>query len=98
MTAVWYRFRAELRTRWRAWFGLALLIGLAAGAVMALAAGGRRTDSAYSRFLRAQRAYDVAVLLTPADAAPGLARFDPADIARLPHVVDVGIGRMFFAF
>ena len=28
MTAVWYRFRAELPTRWRAWFGLTLLVAI----------------------------------------------------------------------
>src|SRR5688572_18647505 len=62
MTAVSYRFRAELRTRWRAWLALALLVGLAGGAVLALAAGARRTDTAYSRFLSAQNAYDALVI------------------------------------
>ncbi|MBA2327932.1 MAG: hypothetical protein H0V95_14995 [Actinobacteria bacterium] len=38
MAAVWYRLMAELRTRWRAWSSLVLLIGVAAGAVIALAA------------------------------------------------------------
>jgi len=85
MRAVWIRFRAELRTRWRAWLGLALLVGLAAGAVMTLAAGARRTDSAYSRFLRAQNAYDVVIVNYPED---GTAVFDFDDIERLPQVAD----------
>jgi hypothetical protein len=62
LAAVWFRFRAELRTRWRAWFGLALLVGIAAGAVMGLVSGARRTNSAYSRFLEGQRAHDVMVV------------------------------------
>jgi len=41
--AVWIRLRAEPRTRWREWLGVALLVGLIRGVVMALAAGARRT-------------------------------------------------------
>jgi ABC-type lipoprotein release transport system permease subunit len=85
VNAVWLRFRAESRTRWRAWLGLAVLVGLAAGAVMTLAAGARRTDSAYSRFLDAQKAYDVAIINYPED---GTAIFDFDKIAQLPAVAD----------
>ena len=53
MAAVWVRARAELRARWRAWLGLMLLLGLAGGTVMALAAGARRTDTAYDRLVAA---------------------------------------------
>jgi ABC-type lipoprotein release transport system permease subunit len=59
MTAVWMRLRSELRMRWRAWLGLALLLGLAGGAATAAAAGARRTESAYPRFVAAQRGYDL---------------------------------------
>ncbi|MBA2325034.1 MAG: ABC transporter permease [Actinobacteria bacterium] len=97
MTPVWYRFRAELRTRWRAWLSLTLLIGVAAGAVIALAAGATRTDSAYTRFLRNQLAYDAAVYLPPEGAAPGLARFEPDAIAALPEVDEAVTGRAFAA-
>jgi len=45
--ATWYRLRIELRARWRAWAALALIVGLTGGAVLALAAGARRTDSSY---------------------------------------------------
>jgi ABC-type antimicrobial peptide transport system permease subunit len=68
MSAVWIRIRSELRHRWRAWFGLALFIGLFGGAIIAAAAGARRTDTAYPRFLRATKAYDMLV---------GLGFFDP---------------------
>lgn len=63
MHAVWYRFRAEPRLRWRAWVGLAVIVGLIAGTVILLAAGSRRTSSAYGRFLEAQHAYDVALVV-----------------------------------
>ncbi|MGH9110703.1 MAG: FtsX-like permease family protein [Acidimicrobiales bacterium] len=90
MTAVWYRFRAELRSRWRAWLGLGLLVGLAAGAVMALAAGARRTDSAYARFLDAHNAYDVMVIDVAQPGFPGVGGFD--EIAALPSVEDSAEG------
>ena len=41
----------ELRARWRGWAVLVLLVGVAGGAVLTAAAGARRTDSAYPRFL-----------------------------------------------
>ena len=85
MAAITYLLRAEWRTRWRAWLGLALLVGLAAGATIALLAGARRTDSAYRRFLAAQRASDVSVIDYPED---GTAVFDFSEIARLPLVAE----------
>jgi hypothetical protein len=84
MTAVWYRFRAELRSRWWAWLGLGLLVGLAAGAVMALAAGARRTDSAYARFLDMHDAYDAMVFDFGQPGSPGVGGFD--EVMALPSV------------
>jgi hypothetical protein len=72
----------ELRTRWRAWVGLALLVAFAGGCVLTAAAGARRTDSAYHRFLVASRASDV--LVSPAGS--GLGGYYGA-LARLPGVV-----------
>ena len=51
----------ELRTRWRGWAVLVLLVALAGGAVMTAAAGARRTSSAYPRYLRASHASDLLV-------------------------------------
>src|SRR5690348_266112 len=61
MTAVWYRFRAELRRRWSLIAVLALLAGLAGGVALAAIAGARRTDTAYDRLVRATDAPDVLV-------------------------------------
>ena len=59
MGAVWMRLRSDLRARWRAWLGLALLIGLGGGAAVAAAAGARRTETAYPRFVQTQQGYDL---------------------------------------
>ena len=82
--ATWYRLRIELRARWRAWPALALIVGLTGGAVLALAAGARRTDSSYRRFLRAQDAYDVQVSANVVDASG--AQGKPTDIVNFGRV------------
>jgi len=61
MAAVWFRFRAELRSRWKAMVVIALLAGFAGGVALAAYAGARRTESAFSRLLVATRATDVLV-------------------------------------
>jgi hypothetical protein len=100
MAAVGLHFRAELRRRWRAWLGLAVVLGLIGGAVLALAAGARRTDSAYGRFLRHQNASDVIVSKGVASftfAAPPGPPLDPADVARLPGVEEASSAPDFYA-
>ncbi len=44
-------FRAELGRRWRAWVYLALLVALVSGLVLAGIAAGRRTASAFPRYI-----------------------------------------------
>src|SRR5437879_1299880 len=61
MTAVLTRVRAELRARRASMIALTLLVGVGAATVMTLAAGARRTDTAYPRFARAYKAADVLV-------------------------------------
>ena len=51
MTAVTLLFWAELRHRWRSWVLVAILVALICGTVLAGIAAGRRTVSAYPRFL-----------------------------------------------
>ena len=81
MGAVWLRLRAELRQRWRGWLALAVLLGLIGGIALTAAAGARRTDTAYPRFLRASHAADLVV--TPARS--GFHGYFRA-LARLPEV------------
>ncbi|MGQ0431250.1 MAG: ABC transporter permease [Microthrixaceae bacterium] len=85
MTAVAYRFRSELRDRWRSWIAVALVIGLAGGVVLALLAGARRTDDAYPRFLRTNDAYDVLLV----SGIPGLFEFAPLDLDEIAHRSEV---------
>src|SRR5688572_19570476 len=59
MSAVWMRLRADMRGRWRAWLGLALLIMVFFAPALSAFAGARRTQDAYPRFLEEQRPWDV---------------------------------------
>ena len=74
----------ELRARWRGWVMVALLVAVGGGAVLASAAGARRTSSAYPRFLHASHASDVAV----STAGTGLDGYYQA-LAKLPGVAAV---------
>ena len=60
--AVAYCVRADARRSWPAWLVLGVLVGLAAGSVMAAAAGARRTESAYQDLRRETNAMDGAVV------------------------------------
>src|SRR5690348_9780156 len=61
MAVARFLFRVSCRARWRAWIALGLIAGIAAGAVMAAAAGARRTDSAPERVVVDTRAADILV-------------------------------------
>jgi hypothetical protein len=73
-----------LRSRWRGWLGLALIVGLFAGVVEAAAAGARRTDSAYPQLVAWSRAPDVLIYSQPSE--PAFADLAPAALERLPQV------------
>jgi len=81
MGAVWLRLRAELRRQWRVWLALAVLLGVIGGIALTAAAGARRTDTAYPRFLRTSHAAQLAVF----PARSGFGGYFAA-VARLPEV------------
>ncbi len=56
--------RADARRSWPSWLALGVLVGLAAGAAMAAAAAGNRTDSAYRDLRDETAAMDGAIVLT----------------------------------
>ncbi len=63
MGAVRLLFHTELRRRWQSWLAVALLISVVAGLVLAATAAGRRTDSAFPRFVAAH-GFDAVVYAT----------------------------------
>jgi len=68
--AVWLVFGAEFRRRWRSWLILVALIAVVGGLVLAAGAAGRRTATAFPRFV-AVHGYDFSIFnFTP---VPGLA-------------------------
>jgi hypothetical protein len=81
MRAVLRLVAHEFHVRWRGWAVLVLLVAIAGGAALAAAAGARRTESAYQRFLAASKASDV--LVSPVNT--GFGGYYEA-LARLPDV------------
>ena len=61
--AVGYCIRADARRSWPSWLALGVLVGLAAGAVMAATAAGNRTDSAYRDLRDETAAMDGAIVV-----------------------------------
>jgi hypothetical protein len=92
MPAIWMRLRTELRAHLAATAALILLVGVAGGVVIAAAAGARRTDTAFPRFVKSSRAADV--LISPNDL--GQKGFY-ADIERLPQIERSSVGAGVFA-
>ncbi len=76
---------AQFRGRWRGWLGLALLVGMFAGAVGTLASGAQRTDAAYPRLVTWSRAPD-AVLYSLMFSSGTFAQVRPGQVAQLPQV------------
>jgi ABC-type lipoprotein release transport system permease subunit len=93
VNAVWARLRVDARRRWRAWLGVALLVGLFGGIVTAAAAGARRTDSAYSRFMVANHAaqYLIDDFIPNHEAAV----LDPQAVAGLPSIAEADLFRVY---
>ena len=59
----------QLRSGWRAWVVLIVLVGVAGSVVLTATAGARRTDSAYRRFLDTAQAANV--LVSPSNTGFG---------------------------
>lgn len=84
MGATWLALRADLRRRWRPVVGLALLLGLIGGVVLAAATGARRTDTAYPRLLHWARASQFNIISNYSPLLYGRLR-------RLPQVASVSV-------
>jgi ABC-type lipoprotein release transport system permease subunit len=93
VNAVWARFRGDVRRRWRAWLGVVVLVGLFGGIVTAAAAGARRTDDAYARFVAAN--HGAQYLIDDFVPNPEAAVLHPATVAALPAVAEADSFRVF---
>ena len=90
MGSVWLGLRSDVRLRWRTLVGLAVLLGLIGGVVLAAAAGARRTDTAYPRLLRWADAAQV--LVFPTGTSPG--GFSRA-LRHLPQVASMSTASLY---
>jgi ABC-type lipoprotein release transport system permease subunit len=95
MNAVWARLGAELRTGLRGLLAMAFLLGLGGAVTLASAAAGWRTDTAYARFVSAERPPDAFVLSGPRHGSP-IPHVDLRRVIRLPQVLEGEIGPSFF--
>jgi ABC-type lipoprotein release transport system permease subunit len=84
MAAFALRLRTEVRHRWLAWLGVALVAGIAGGVVMGLLAGAVRTRDAYRDFSAEMKAADVVVAGRSAFGLAGAVDLD--EVERLPQV------------
>jgi putative ABC transport system permease protein len=78
--------RSSLRSSWRPLLGLAVLVGIAGGAVLTGWEATRRTDSAFARLVESTEAWDV--LINPDDGTASALRLE--DVAALPQVEEIG--------
>jgi ABC-type lipoprotein release transport system permease subunit len=95
MRTVAYLLRAQ-RTWLRSWVSLALLLAVVGGAVLAVGAAARRTDTAYPRFIAASNTSDV--FIGGNDILP-LGTPEPyfAAMERLPQVQEAGVAYFLVA-
>jgi predicted lysophospholipase L1 biosynthesis ABC-type transport system permease subunit len=70
----------------RAWLGVVVFVGLFGGIVTAAAAGARRTDDAYSRFVVAS--HGAPYLIDDFIPNPDAAVLDPGTLAALPAIAE----------
>ena len=70
MSLVWFRARAELRTRWRMLIALVIVVGIGGGASIAALAGAQRTDTAAPEFLSYAQADDGGFLFGSISSPP----------------------------
>src|SRR2546421_7985619 len=78
------RARSELRSRLAGVLSLAVVVGVIGGVVIAAAAGARRTETAYPRFLASENAMTLVVQVNSKD--PRTARRVQREIDGFPQV------------
>ncbi len=87
MRAAWLCAQVDLRRRWKSGLALMLLVGLASAVVLAAAAGARRTESSFDRFLAESRVSDA--YLFPGEVTKQQLR----EFADVPYIEALGTGQ-----
>ena len=82
--AVRLRVGAELRARWLAWLGVAVVVGIGGGVVLIASTAAHRSERAYPRFSESQHAADTLVVGRSAFLFVG--NVDTTEVAHLPAV------------
>ena len=75
MTAVWMLARAELRVRWAALLGLALIVAVVSAVVLTAAVGARRTATTLDRYRDWSASSDAGIQMSTEDQANDLAAY-----------------------
>jgi hypothetical protein len=91
MRAIRVVFRSELQHRWRSWLALTILVALVGGTVLGAVAAGRRTATAFPRFL-ARYGYDVQAFSFPTPLPKGIASLP--DVSAVYYEVSYACGNM----
>ncbi len=86
MATAMYRVRAAVRVEWRSLLAVALLVGLAGGAVLASLSAASRTDAAFSRMRHATNAWDI--LVNPNNGSDS--KLTMAELRKLPAIQAIG--------
>ncbi len=86
MATAMYRVRAAVRVEWRSLLAVALLVGVAGGAVLASLGAASRTDTAFSRMRHATNAWDL--LVNPNNGSDS--KLTMAELRKLPAVQSIG--------
>lgn len=80
MRGIGWLVRHELRARWRSALGLALVVGIVAGVVLATAAGARRTATVYERFAAETATRDASIQVDDGDVDASLRRIEALEL------------------
>ena len=94
---MWLTLRADIRQRWRALLGLALLVGLIGGVALTAAAGARRTDTAYPRLLQWASTAQVDIIPQGTGLDRGVSGGFYGALARLPQSQSMAIEQLYQA-
>jgi hypothetical protein len=84
LSGVWFVFRTEVRHRWKGWAVLAVLVAVVGGLVLGATAAGRRTVSAFPRFVATYGYDSIVYSYQPLPKLKSLPEVASADLSNSP--------------